>query len=86
LEGYTINLSNSARLDICEYYTECLSESARLFNKATEIMLTKGTLLRAPFISKPKMVEFAENEDQSGFLEEILKSGKLIYNDKVRFL
>lgn len=62
LEGYAVNLSNSARLDMCEYYTECLSESARLLNKATEIMLSKGSFIRAPLIQKPKMVEFVQKQ------------------------
>jgi hypothetical protein len=62
MELYTMNLSNSARLDMCEYFTECLSESAKLLNKATETMLSKGTFIRAPFIPKPKIVEFVEKQ------------------------
>jgi hypothetical protein len=40
-----------------------LNESARLLNKATEIMLTKGTFIRAPFIPKHKMVEFVQKQN-----------------------
>ena len=62
LTAYTINLSNSARLDMCEYYTECLNESSKLLNKATEIMLKKGTFIRSPFIPKPKFVEYIQKQ------------------------
>lgn len=62
LEGYTFALENTGRLDVCEYFTECLNESARLLNKATEIMLNKGVFLRPPYIPVPKKVEYAHKE------------------------
>ncbi|MGO4276655.1 DUF3231 family protein, partial [Paenibacillus sp. TAF58] len=62
LEFYTLALANSARLDLCEYFTECLNESARLLNKATEIMLNKGTFIRAPFIPIPEKVEYVQHQ------------------------
>lgn len=61
-EFYTMALANAARLDLCEYFTECLNESARLLNKATEIMLKKGTYIRTPFIPIPKKVEYVQNQ------------------------
>jgi hypothetical protein len=62
LASYAMSLANSARLDICEYYTECISESSRLLNKATELMLMNGTFIRAPFIPKPQIVEFIQKQ------------------------
>ncbi|WP_373231102.1 DUF3231 family protein [Cohnella sp.] len=62
MEGYTLALAASARLDICEYFTEGLNESARLFNKATEIMLSKGTFMRAPLIPEAKKVEYVQKQ------------------------
>ena len=59
---YAQFLSNSARLDICKYYTECLNESSKLFNKATEVMLDKGLFIRSPYIPKPKMVEYVQKQ------------------------
>ena len=47
---------------MCEYFTECLNESAKLFNKATEIMLNKGTFIRAPYVPEYKVVEFIQKE------------------------
>jgi hypothetical protein len=62
LATYSSALSNSARLDICEYFTECLNESTRLFNKATEIMLSKGTFIRAPYIPAATKVEYIQHQ------------------------
>jgi hypothetical protein len=39
-----------------------LSESAKLFNKATEIMLSKGTFIRAPYVPESKMVEYIQKK------------------------
>jgi hypothetical protein len=62
LAAYTTALSNCARLDICEYFTECLNESARLLNKATETMLSKGTYIRSPYIPEAKKVEYVQKQ------------------------
>jgi hypothetical protein len=62
MEFYTQCLSNCARLDLCEYFTECLNESARLLNKSTEIMLKKGTFIRAPYIPTAKKVEYVHKQ------------------------
>jgi hypothetical protein len=62
MDFYTTSLSNCGRLDICEYFTECLNESARLLNKATEIMLRKGTFIRAPFIPAAEKVEYVQKQ------------------------
>lgn len=62
LEFYAMSLANSARLDICEYFTECLSESAKVFNKATEVMLNKGTFIRAPYIPPGQKVEYVQHQ------------------------
>jgi hypothetical protein len=62
MEISTLSLSNSSRLDICEYYTECLNEMAKLYNKASEIMLKKGTFIRAPYIPESKMVKFVQKQ------------------------
>jgi hypothetical protein len=65
---YTLALSNSARLDMCEYFSECLKESIALFNKATEVMLTKGAFIRAPYIPDDRKVEYVEKQSYLGGL------------------
>ena len=62
LAAYTLSLSNSARLDMWEYYTECLNESAKLLNKSSEIMLIKGTFIRSPFIPDQHKVEYVQEQ------------------------
>lgn len=62
LKTYSLALSNSARLDMCEYFTECLHESTKVLNKATEVMVSKGTFIRAPYIPAPKKVEYVQNK------------------------
>ncbi|MDB5055486.1 MAG: hypothetical protein JWM44_3536 [Bacilli bacterium] len=65
---YSMFLSKAARLDICEYYTECLNESSKLLNKSTERMLIKGTFIRAPYIPTPTKVEYIQKKSYlSGF-------------------
>lgn len=68
LEGYTKALSNAGRLDVCEYFTECLNESARLLNKATEILFSKGIFIRAPYIQPAKKVEYVQEQSYLGSL------------------
>jgi hypothetical protein len=62
MEAYTLCLSNAARLDICEYFTECMGESLKLYNKATEAMLSKGIFSRSPYIPKPRKVEYVQKQ------------------------
>ncbi|CAH1221487.1 hypothetical protein PAECIP111891_05198 [Paenibacillus allorhizoplanae] len=86
LEFYTTALSNAARLDICEYFTECLNESARLLNKATEIMLLKGTFIRAPFIPIPPKNEYVQKQSyMAGFFGQhrtlnVIEISNIYYN------
>jgi hypothetical protein len=52
---------------ICEYFTQCLNESAQLVNMATKAMLSKGTFIRAPYIPKSLSTEYVQ--EQSYFNE-----------------
>ena len=61
MEAYTLSLSNSARLDICEFFTDCLKESADLFNKTSKVMLSKGLFIRPPYIPNPTTVEYVQD-------------------------
>jgi hypothetical protein len=62
LQHYTMAIGNCARLDLCEYFTECLNESTRLLNISTETMLNKGTFIRSPYIPKPHSVEYVQKQ------------------------
>jgi hypothetical protein len=66
MANFTLCLANSARLDMCEYYSECLHESIKLFNITTEVMLTKGAYIRAPYIPDSNKVEYVQKQ---GYLQ-----------------
>lgn len=61
--AYTVALSNTARSDIREFYTECGYSSSELFNKSTTVLQNKGLFLRAPAIPKPEKVEFVQKQN-----------------------
>lgn len=63
--GYSLSLSNSTRVDIRRFYTECLESSSELFNKTTEVLLSKGLFMRPPQINYPNKVDYVK---QSSFL------------------
>ncbi len=62
IEAYGMALANSSRLDQSQYFTNCLSESTQLFNKALQVLLSKGNHTRAPHIPKPKQVQYVQKQ------------------------
>ncbi|SFK89614.1 Protein of unknown function [Paenibacillus sp. 1_12] len=60
MRQYTMALSNSARSDIRQYFTDCLDESVQIFNRSTDIMLANGTFIRAPYIPQPTAKEYVQ--------------------------
>ncbi|MCB2340681.1 DUF3231 family protein [Clostridium estertheticum] len=61
--NYTQILSNCARLDIRELFTKLISESTDIYNKVTDIRLSKGVFTRFPSVEVPKKVEYIENQN-----------------------
>lgn len=59
---YSLALAHSFRQDIVAFYTECLESSAELFNRASRIMLSKGVMVRPPFIPLPKQTAFVQKQ------------------------
>ena len=62
LNTYSVALPSSARIDIREFYTSCLSSSAELFNRASNVMQQKGLFIRSPYISYPTQGEFVHKQ------------------------
>lgn len=60
--NYTQILSNCARLDIREFYTKLISESTDIYNKVTDIRLSKGVFTRFPCVEVPKKVKYIESQ------------------------
>jgi hypothetical protein len=58
VNSYSLAIPNSARKDIREFYMNCLSTQAELYDRASAIMLAKGIFIRCPSIPYPSKVEF----------------------------
>lgn len=53
----------STREDIRTFFSNCLSSSSMQFNQTTEALLSKGLLVRPPYISVPQKVDFIKNKN-----------------------
>ncbi|TYR81341.1 DUF3231 family protein [Priestia megaterium] len=62
IETYGMTLANSARLDQCQFFTNCLTEYIQLFNQATQVLLSKGNYTRPPYIPKTKRVQYVQKQ------------------------
>ncbi|WP_235848339.1 DUF3231 family protein [Litchfieldia alkalitelluris] len=60
--GYSLSLATCARKDIREFFTECVTNSANLFNKSSDVLLSKGLFLRPPQINLPNRVDFVTKQ------------------------
>lgn len=62
-------LTSAARPDIREFYTECLVVGARVLNRASDILLSKGLYIRPPYITTIKEQDFVKEQNfLQGFL------------------
>ncbi|MDQ0252775.1 hypothetical protein J2S74_000147 [Evansella vedderi] len=62
LSAYSMCLSHSTRTDIRNFFNHYLTTIIQIFNEATELMLSKGTYVRSPFIPTPKTVDTVERQ------------------------
>jgi hypothetical protein len=67
--NHGLALALSARSDIRSFYLDCSHEAHELDNKATELLLSKGIYVRAPYTDIPEKVEFVKKQ---GFLGDLL--------------
>ncbi len=58
--GYTA--SNNVRLDVLDFFTECLHTSTEMFRKAVKMMLSKGIFDRPPKMTYPKEIEYVQKK------------------------
>lgn len=54
--------SNNVRLDVLDFFTECLHSSTEMFGKAVKMSLEKGIYDRPPKMVYPKEIEFVHKE------------------------
>ncbi|SHH15559.1 DUF3231 family protein [Desulfosporosinus lacus] len=66
LINYSKSLAASSRSDFRSYYSGALDTSQEVHQKATEVLIAKGLLLKAPSIVTPDRVDFVHNKDYLG--------------------
>lgn len=72
LSIYSIAIPLVTRPDVREFFTYVIDSTVRLLNQVNEMMMTKGVLIRPPYIPTPKQVEFVKkNSYLNGFFGNI---------------
>jgi hypothetical protein len=62
LISYAGSVSASVRNDIRDYYMECLTETMQLYQKSTDLLLSKGLFIRSPSMPNLEKVEFVKKQ------------------------
>jgi hypothetical protein len=71
LSTYSLTRSLSTRYDIREFYSKCIETTMKLDDKALNVMLNKGILIRPPYLPVPDRVRFIEKKSfMTGFFGE----------------
>lgn len=60
---FGLALMNVVRSDIIAFYSEVLKEAQDLHIRAKELSKEKGIYIRAPYIPKPKQIDFVKKEN-----------------------
>ncbi len=64
--NYSSALSASSRSDFRNFFLECLNTSIEIRQKATEVLVAKGLLLKYPIIPIPDRVDFVHDKSYFG--------------------
>lgn len=67
--NYSFTASNNVRLDVLDFFNECLHSSAEMFGKAVRMMLEKGIYDRPPKMNYPNKVEYVQ---KASFLDGVI--------------
>jgi hypothetical protein len=62
LTSYAGSVAASVRFDIKNYYMNCLTETMQLYNKSTDLLLSKGLYIRSPNLPNLEKVEFVKKQ------------------------
>ncbi len=73
---HTLNLNMAYREDIVMLFKELTSITQVFYNSATQYLLEKGLIVRAPYVSMPNSVEFVKDKDYLAGLNPFSKIGK----------
>jgi len=62
MQNYTSTLNEIARNDIRDYFSKCILDYVDLYNKSTELKLSKGIFIRTPHVEVPKSIQYVKSE------------------------
>jgi hypothetical protein len=62
LTTYAGSVGTSVRSDIKSYYMNCLTETMQLYDKSTELLLSKGLFIRSPSLPYLEEVQFVKKQ------------------------
>jgi hypothetical protein len=60
MQNYSHILNQVARADVRDFFSKRISECVDLYNKASELRLSKGIFIRAPHVEVPKEVQYVK--------------------------
>lgn len=64
--NFSFTASNNVRLDVLDFFNECIHTSTEMFGKAVRMMLEKGIYDRPPKMNYPQKIEYVE---KSSFID-----------------
>jgi hypothetical protein len=62
LTTYAASVGTSVRSDIRTYYMNCLTETMELYDRSTELLLSKGLLVRSPSLPNLEKADFVKKQ------------------------
>jgi hypothetical protein len=62
LTTYAGSVGTSVRSDIKSYYMNCLTETMQLYDRSTELLLSKGLFIRSPNLPNTGEIEFIKKQ------------------------
>jgi hypothetical protein len=62
MNNFTLILNHIARKDIREFFSNCISESVKLFNMATDTLEQQGLYIKAPRVEFNTDIDFIDNQ------------------------
>lgn len=68
LTTYSGSVGTSVRSDIKSYYMDCLTETMQLYDKTTDLLLSKGLFIRSPNLPNLQEVDFVKKQ---GFMLDV---------------
>jgi len=67
--NFAFTASNNVRLDVLDFFNECIHTSTEMFGKAVRMMLEKGIYDRPPKMNYPQKIEYVE---KTSFIDGII--------------